>query len=147
MNADRHASAASAASAAPSAAVPASAPSSSNAPPVSEAAALMDKVLSSTLVELRRAEKEAAMRSEQIDLQLRLAARMWERDLLTVQERARAERSDHKKLQREKDAQLVVAETWLVHTLASLADSQAQLTRIQHDLEHQQQVNTMGALD
>ncbi|ELR25557.1 uncharacterized protein ACA1_296550 [Acanthamoeba castellanii str. Neff] len=101
---------------------------------------MVERVVSGTLVELRRAQHEAAMRAEQMDLQLRLASRVWERDVMQLQTRNDAAlesaRAAHLAHERAADARLTVAHTWLAHALADLAERRLEAKALRH---HQQQ--------
>ncbi len=102
---------------------------------------MVERVVSGTLVELRRAQHEAAMRAEQMDLQLRLASRVWERDVMQLQARNDAA---HLARERAADARLTVAHAWLAHALADLAERRLEAKALRHHQQHHQQQHMQG---
>jgi len=97
---------------------------------------MVERVVATTLTELRRAEREVALRAEQIDLQLRLASRVWERDALQLHARTEAHLAEHRARERTLHAQLTVAQLWLAHALAALAGNQRKYQEEQGHDEH-----------
>lgn len=102
---------------------------------------MVERVVSGTLVELRRAQHEAAMRAEQMDLQLRLASRVWERDVMQLQARNDAA---HLARERAADARLTVAHAWLAHALADLAERRLEAKALRHHQQQQHQQHMQG---